>query len=126
MASLLYELSVAESGARIATAVELADSSWKRAKGLLGRPSLPEGGGMRFEPTSSLHMWFMRFAIDVIYVDRQERVVKLVRNFKPWRMSWARGARSAYELPVGAIARAEVQVGDQLELKLADQVSASQ
>lgn len=124
MASLLYELTVVESGERIASAVELADSSWKRAKGLLGHSSLAEGGGMRFEPASSLHMWFMRFAIDVIYVDRQERVVKLVREFKPWRVSWAWGARTAYELPVGAIDSAGVQVGDRLELRLTSQVTA--
>lgn len=125
MASLLYELSIAESGRRVATKLELADSMWKRGKGLLGRSSLEEGGGMRFEPASSLHMWFMRFAIDVIYVDRQERVVKLVRHFKPWRVSWARGARTAYELPAGTIDRCGIEVGDRLEMRLSDQVTAA-
>ncbi len=72
---------------------------------------------MRFEPASSLHMFFMRFAIDVVYVDREERVVKLVSDLQPWRFSAARGARAAYELPAGTIARVDVEVGDQLVLE---------
>lgn len=107
-------------GAVLGTAVELADSPWRRMVGLLGRASLPLGGGMRFEPASSLHMLFMRFAIDVVYVDREERVVKLVSDLKPWRFTAARGARSAYELPAGTIARVGVEVGDQLVLEPAN------
>ena len=72
---------------------------------------------MRFEPASSLHMLFMRFAIDVVYVDREERVVKLVSEFKPWRFSAARGAHSAYELVAGTIANADIEVGDELILE---------
>lgn len=113
-------LSVTSTDTVIAAQVELADSAWKRMRGLLGRGSLAADAGMRFEPASSLHMMFMRFAIDVVYVDRDERVVKLVRNFKPWRFSWARGARTAYELPVGSIDRSDVAVGDELELRPAD------
>lgn len=115
-------LTIAATDVMVVSDVELADSMWKRGRGLLGRSSLAPDEGMRFEPASSLHMLFMRFAIDVIYVDRDERVVKLVRNFKPWRFSWARGARTAYELPVGSIDRSGVGVGDLLELRLADSV----
>ena len=113
----LHRLRNARTGELIATAVELADSPWKRMRGLLGRAGLDEGTGMRFEPTSSLHMMFMRFAIDVVYVDRDERVVKLVPHFKPWRFSMARGARSAYELTVGTLEAHDVAVGDQLVLE---------
>lgn len=111
-----YRLRVERSGAVLGTQIELADSPWKRMRGLLGRASLPDGRGMRFEPTSSLHMMFMRFAIDVVYFDREERVVKLVSEFKPWRFSAARGARGAYELPAGVITSADIEVGDQLVL----------
>lgn len=117
MAPQEYLLTVSENGVTIAPKVELADSPWKRMRGLLGRTDLVPGGGMRFEPASSLHMLFMRFPIDVIYVDRDERVVKLVRNFKPWRFSWAWGARTAYELAAGSINRSGVAVGDVLELR---------
>ncbi|MDA0353472.1 MAG: DUF192 domain-containing protein [Chloroflexi bacterium] len=110
-------LRVARSGAVLGTAVECADSPWARMCGLLGRASLAEGGGMRFEPASSLHMMFMRFAIDLVYVDREERVVKLVSDFAPWRFSAARGARTAYELPAGVIAGCDIEVGDTLILE---------
>jgi len=122
---MLHSLSVVGSGDAIASEIELADSAWKRSKGLLGHSSLRSEGGMRFEPASSLHMMFMRFSIDVIYVDRDERVVKLIRNFKPWRFSWAWGARTAYELPVGSIDHAGVAVGDLLELRANGRVAAA-
>jgi len=86
-------------------------------RGLLGRRSLASGSGLRFEPASSLHMMFMLFAIDVVYVDREERVVKLVSDLKPWRFSAARGARSAYELPAGTIAALDIEVGDELVME---------
>ena len=72
---------------------------------------------MRFDPASSLHMLFMRFVIDVIYFDRDERVVKLVADLKPWRFTAARGARGAYELPSGVIATTDIEVGDELVLE---------
>jgi uncharacterized protein len=125
MSSTRHRLSIASSETVIAAQIELADSAWKRSRGLLGRASLGVDEGMRFEPASSLHMWFMRFAIDVIYVDRDERVVKLVREFKPWRMSWAWGTRTAYELPVGSVDRAGVVVGDVLELRANERVAAA-
>lgn len=120
-----YCLTVASTDTVIAAQVELADSMWKRGRGLLGRVSLATDEGMRFEPASSLHMMFMRFSIDVIYVDRDERVVKLVGNFKPWRFSWARGARTAYELAMGSIDQSGVAVGDVLELHPNDDVVAA-
>jgi uncharacterized membrane protein (UPF0127 family) len=62
-------------------------------------------------------MWFMRFPIDVIWAADDGRVLKLVVNIKPWRMSFCRGAKVALELPVGAIARSGVQVGDHLVIE---------
>ncbi len=112
-----FQLRVARSGAILGTEVERADSHWQRMVGLLGRRSLSPGGGMRFEAASSLHMMFMRFAIDVVYFDREQRVVKLVSDFKPWRFSAARGARGAYELAAGVIAASDVIVGDELILE---------
>ncbi len=120
MSTNQYHLTVASTDAVIASQMELADSAWKRMQGLLGRGSLAADAGMRFDPASSLHMMFMRFAIDVVYVDREERVVKLVRDFKPWRFSWARGARTAYELSTGSIDRSGVAIGDLLELRAVD------
>ena len=86
----------------------MAASSWSRSKGLLGRSGLGEQEGLWIQPTSSIHMWFMRFPIDVIWAAEDGRVIKLVVNIKPWRMSFCRGAKVALELPVGAIERSGV------------------
>jgi uncharacterized protein len=96
---------------------ELAIEPWTRMKGLLGRDSLAPGEGLWIEPASSIHMWFMRFPIDVVYAARDGRVVKVVHGIAPWRMSAARGARVALELPAGAAARCGVERGDYLQLE---------
>lgn len=95
----------------------LAVTAWTRSKGLLGRSGLDPGEGLWIQPTGSIHMWFMRFAIDVVYADKEGRVLKLVRGIRPWRMSACRGAKVALELPVGAIDRAGVEVGDHLVIE---------
>jgi uncharacterized membrane protein (UPF0127 family) len=95
----------------------IANTSWSRSKGLLGRSGIAADEGLWIQPTSSIHMWFMRFAIDVIWAGEDGRVLKLVENIKPWRMSFCRGAKVALELPVGAIARSGVTVGDHLVIE---------
>jgi uncharacterized protein len=95
---------------------ELAVTAWTRTRGLLGRSGLADDEGL-WIPTSSIHMFGMRFAIDVIYADREGRVLKLVRGIKPWRASVCIGAKAALELPVGAIDRCGVGVGDHLVIE---------
>jgi uncharacterized protein len=95
----------------------LANTAWTRSKGLLGRSGLSDDEGLWIQPTRSIHMWFMRFAIDVIWAAEDGRVVKLVREIKPWRMSYCRAAKVALELPVGAIDRSGVEVGDYLVIE---------
>ena len=95
----------AETGRVIATDVEVARSSWARFMGLMGRPSMPPGSGLWIEPCNSIHMFFMRFAIDVLFLDRQMRVKKVMLNLKPWRVSpIVFGARTTVELPSGTLA----------------------
>jgi uncharacterized protein len=95
----------------------LATTSWTRSKGLLGRARLDPDEGLWIQPTNSIHMWFMRFAIDVVYADSEGRVLKLVRGIKPWRMSVCRAAKVALELAEGAIDRSGVAVGDHLVIE---------
>jgi hypothetical protein len=95
----------------------LATNAWTRSKGLLDRSEMAEDEGLWIQPTSSIHMWFMRFAIDVVWAADDGRVLKLVEGIKPWRMSFSRGAKVALELPVGAIARSGVEVGDYLVIE---------
>lgn len=102
-------------GSELASAARAARGFWSRLRGLLGRSSLQPGEALVLEPCSSIHTAFMRFAIDVVYVDRSARVVKVVSNLKPFRLSGAlRGARSAIELPAGTAAASGTVKGDQL------------
>jgi uncharacterized protein len=95
----------------------VADTAPARMRGLLGRDGLEPGEGLLIRPTNSVHMFFMRFAIDVVFVDRELAVRKVVERLRPWRMAGCRGARAALELPAGAAARSGITVGERLSLE---------
>jgi len=106
-----------ESGRVIAAEVEVARSSWARFMGLMGRTAMPTGSALWIEPCNSIHMFFMRFAIDVLFLDRQMRVKRVMLNLKPWRISpIVFGARSTVELPSGTLADSSL-VGARLRLE---------
>jgi uncharacterized membrane protein (UPF0127 family) len=85
------------------TKLDTADTFWKRAIGLLGKRGLEAGEGLLIPGCGSIHTCFMRFPIDVIFLDGENRVVKIVRAVKPWRMAWGgRQARSVIEVQSGA------------------------
>ena len=94
--------------------VVVADRARRRMRGLLGRRSLPPGEGMLLQPSPSIHTAFMRFPIDVVFLDRNLRVIKLVEHLPPWHTASAIEGRSTLELSAGEIVRRRVQVGDQL------------
>jgi hypothetical protein len=101
-------------GDRVRVATSLTD----RTVGLLGRGSLGAGEGLWIERSPSIHMFFMRFAIDAVFVAADGRVTKVVENLKPWRVVWwARGARDCLELPVGAVASSGTLEGDHVRLE---------
>ena len=103
-----------DDGTVLCTECAVASTSLARMKGLLGRSSLGAGEGMLFPRTGSIHMFFMRFAIDAIFCSRDLRVVKVVRNLRPWRTAAARGAKVVIELPAGAAEG--IEPGDRLVL----------
>jgi uncharacterized membrane protein (UPF0127 family) len=106
------------SGAMLGTSVVLAMGVRSRVQGLLGRTDLAPGEGLWLEPCASIHMFFMRFAIDVVFVDRQGAVVKPCGHVRPWQLaSGGRRARAALELPAGTIERSDTRVGDRLDLR---------
>jgi uncharacterized membrane protein (UPF0127 family) len=103
---------------------ELATNAWQargfltRLVGLLGRSSLQPGEALVLKPCNSVHTAFMRFPIDVVYVDRAERVVKVAPELKPFRVSAAlRTSASVIELPSGTLDRTATAPGDQLTIE---------
>lgn len=97
---------------------EIADTLWRRMRGLLGRSDLPVGSGMLIQRESSIHSAFMRFEFDAVFLDRNMRVVRLAERIRPWRALSAKGARSVLELPSGQISARALQVGDELAVEV--------
>jgi uncharacterized membrane protein (UPF0127 family) len=86
-----------------------------RIVGLLSVDHLEDGAGLLIERTQSIHMFFMRYPIDVVFIDKKHRVTKVVSRLRPWRVVlWARGARDCIELRAGALAGTGTRPGDEL------------
>lgn len=94
----------------------VAESTWARMRGLLGRKSLSADTGLLIRPCRSIHMWFMRFPIDVAFLDQDLHVLKIVRNLRPWMLAWAPlKTRCVLETAAGALH--SVNLGDRLAEK---------
>lgn len=103
-------------GAVLADRAAIANTSETRRAGLLERTGLEPGEGLWILPCEAVHCFFMKFTIDVVFLDRQKRVVKLAPNLKPWRMAGSFRARSVVELPAGRIQETGTRVGDEFEI----------
>jgi len=101
-------------GGAVCERVFVADRPLARARGLLGKRRLPRNEGLLLKPASSIHTFFMRFPIDVVFINRELRVVGVRKNVKPWRIAWAWGARSTLELAAGECDRRRIGEGDLL------------
>jgi hypothetical protein len=96
----------------LATCMEVADSAAKRKTGLLGRECLLPGEGLWIIPCESVHTFWMRFPIDLVYLDRKKRICKLKTSVPAWRLSACLRAHSVIELPSGTIYQTLTQMGD--------------
>ena len=102
-------------GTTLGEAIEVAATAVQRVKGLLGRECLADGQGLLFKSCSSLHTFFMQFPIDIVYMDKDGKVLKSARAVKPFKFVMAPlRAYYALELPVGAINQSATRVGDSL------------
>ena len=107
----------AETGRAIAEQAEIADTFWKRGIGLIGRKSLAEGAALWLEPCNGIHTFGMRFAIDVLYLDKNGVALRLLPNTRPNRICLPlRGVRVTVEFPAGTLAARNVCGGARYEL----------
>ncbi|MDQ2959853.1 MAG: DUF192 domain-containing protein [Candidatus Dormibacteraeota bacterium] len=112
----LYRLETAD-GREVAGSVAVAATVWSRFAGLMFRRSLADGHGLALRPCTSVHMFFMRFPLDVVFIDGDGRVLKIYAGIKPGRATGiVRKAKGCIELPAGTLARTGVVVGDVLTL----------
>ncbi|HET8784798.1 MAG TPA: DUF192 domain-containing protein [Candidatus Limnocylindrales bacterium] len=107
----------------LATSLESADSLWAKFMGLMGRASLASGAGLWLPESNGIHMMFMRFPIDAVFVGRADAagarsVLSVHRELKAWTgiVPFVRGAHGVLELPVGVIDASGTEVGDLIEI----------
>ncbi len=93
----------------------IAKDPLTRMRGLLGRRKLADGEGILLRPASSVHTWFMLFPIDVVFLDGELSVLRVVPHVRPWRAVWRRGAAAVLELAAGECAARGVEVGARLD-----------
>jgi uncharacterized membrane protein (UPF0127 family) len=105
----------AERGTVLAMNASLASSYWARFWGLMLKKGVPDGGGILLTKSNSIHSFFMRFRFDAIFIDRDDRVVKVVPAMRQWWVAFGgKGAKDTIELPAGVAARTNTQKGDLL------------
>ncbi|HZB89332.1 MAG TPA: DUF192 domain-containing protein [Terracidiphilus sp.] len=108
-------------GIELASAARVAATAAQRSKGLLGRAGLEPGEALWIVPCEAVHTFWMKFALDLVYLDRRHRIVKIRRNVPPWRLSGALRAHSVIEFAAGAIRAQDAAPGDQLTLEAAEE-----
>jgi uncharacterized membrane protein (UPF0127 family) len=101
-------------GTVLGDSIDLADTSAKRTTGLLKHTELQAGEGLWIVPCEGVHTFFMKFPLDLVYIDKKNVVRKTVANVPPWRISFCLPAHSIVELPVGTIGPSATRKGDQL------------
>jgi len=107
-------------GTMLASRLEAAHTGPSRRKGLLGRKGLQAGEGLWIAPCESVHTFFMKFPIDLVYLDRKLQVKKVRDSVGPWRISACFAARSVLELPAGTVRATQTARGDTVEFAAAD------
>ena len=98
-------------------AVDVANTSATRRTGLLKHQNLNPGEGLWIVPCESVHTFFMKFAIDLVYLDRRRKVRKVRHAVPPWRLSACLSAHSVLELPPGTAKGSGTVAGDELEMR---------
>ena len=111
----VFSVRNAQRGTVLATRARLASSIVDRFVGLMGRKRVEEGGGLLLTRSASIHSFFMRFRFDAVFLDKENRVVKIVPAMRQWRIAFGgRGAKDVLELPAGVAAATNTQPGDTL------------
>lgn len=105
-------------GTTLALSAEVADTGAKRRTGLLKHARLEPGEGLWIVPCESVHTFFMRFPIDLVYLSKKRKVRKVRHSVPAWRLSACLTAHSVLELPAGTIAESGTVAGDMVEIEM--------
>lgn len=104
----------------LADRADIADTSATRNRGLLKHTGLAQGEGLWIVPTQGVHTFGMKFTIDVVYLNRARKILKIRPSMVRSRMSLCLSAHSVLELPDGTLKKTGTRAGDQLEFERYD------
>jgi uncharacterized protein len=104
----------------IGDSVDIADTAVARNRGLLKHTHLADGEGLWIVPCEAIHTFWMKFAIDAVFLDKNKKVTKVVSHLRPSRLAMSWRARSVLELPAGRASRTGIEAGDQIEIQRPD------
>lgn len=91
----------------------ITSNFYDRFKGLLGKKEIKNDEALIIKPCNSIHMFFMKFSIDVIFIDKNDRVCEMIKNIKPWKVSKIiKEAKYVIELKSGKIEEHNIEIGD--------------
>lgn len=97
--------------------ITVANTFISRFLGLMPKKSLNSGEGLIISPCNSIHMFFMKFAIDVLFIDKNDNIVHIEENIRPWNVSKiVRGSKYVVELPTGTVISTKTEVGDNIKI----------
>ena len=109
------KVNISLNGTLIAENISMADNFWTRLSGYMFRKT-PHVPGILFEPASAMQTTFMFFELDIVFLTKENRVIKVLRNVKPWRHTWFYAkTRKALEMPAGELISG-LKPGDVLEI----------
>jgi uncharacterized membrane protein (UPF0127 family) len=111
------KLQITYKNKQLSNDILLAESLLSRMIGLMFKEKLVGADGLMIDPCRSIHTFFMRYNLDIVFLSRNNQVVKIIRNLKPWRMTWIYfQATKTLEMPAGQLPQ-DINVGDCLEVK---------
>ncbi len=113
MAEQLKQLINNRTGTVVAETIDEAKGPWKAFKGLMLRKTMPDSYGMVFRPARGIHTHFMRYPIDLVFLDKTDTVVKVRPAMAPWRMDFT-NADAVIEMNAGIAAAKDIRPGDKL------------
>jgi uncharacterized protein len=105
-------------GRVLASEGQIARDLSSRSKALLGRTGLKDSEALLITPCNSIHTFFMHFSIDVAFLDKNNRVVRIVKDIRPWRLESCHFiAKSTLEMSAGGIDKVDIKVGDLIKIQ---------
>lgn len=111
------KVKIKSNGKVIAENIILAESFYHRLLGLMFKDKIEDGNGLLITPCNSIHTFFMKYSLDIVFIGYNNKVVKIIRNLSPWKMTWIYiNAYKALELPAGTLT-SELKEGDMIEVE---------